>query len=629
MDTLSPPLTILARRTMQSLRHLLRAVALIGLLPIFANGADLLAEIPNDAMGFVLVHDPTAVDGKVNQLNSILHRNLPQPLAFLKNAIGISDGVNPQGDFLIVFFPTAGDGRIQFGVWVPVKDYDRFLKSVGASADQTVATAKITGEDLIVARHNEWALIMDPEQRTRLTDLVAGTAAASLPPNWKDWMTTNDVTVVAFAPALQLFGKWLGTENAENPDDSPFGSSNLPYERQRVRLVALNGGANDMLQGAKLQIQKWVAASPELAQSLQQVPAVACGIRLDEQGKAVVKLRTALERDLAGELADAKPPERLKLPSSMYAGGGFALHGAGHLSRPLLSAVATAYVRRAAADLKADERTELDADALSQLQEAIEQAAADIDAISLLSQPGEQPQPVYTNEFVALRVASAKTFVEHANEVMRLWNNANRNAKGGSKLVFDVEETKIGDHVATQYSLDVAALDGAADGGIAVPEVRKAMERLFGAGGKLRAWVVAANDNTVLLAMATPEQVTAALKLLEKKQAIDWKTPEVAAPIALLAADADWRVLVDLHRYVDWQNRELAAMNDRPVVGGRPAVEFSASPPVGIAGGIRDGELWCDLVVPTNTLTAASQFYDLKQRSMRRLRTRAAAPALR
>ena len=93
---------------------------------------------------------------------------------------------------------------------------------------------------------------------------------------------------------------------------------------------------------------------------------------------------------------------------------------------------------------------------------------------------------MYTNNFFVLRVESAAKFVEQAKEVMRLWNKANRDAKGGTHMLFDSEDTKIGEISATQYSMDVAALDG----GAVVPEVRQAMERLFGPGGKLRIWIV-------------------------------------------------------------------------------------------------------------------------------------------
>ena len=48
------------------------------------------------------------------------------------------------------------------------------------------------------------------------------------------------------------------------------------------------------------------------------------------------------------------------------------------------------------------------------------------------------------------------------------------------------------------------------------------MEKLFGPGGKLRLWVVPTDDHTVLLAQGTREQVTATLKLYDRKQPIDW-----------------------------------------------------------------------------------------------------------
>ena len=227
---------------------------------------------------------------------------------------------------------------------------------------------------------------------------------------------------------------------------------------------------------------------------------------------------------------------------------------------PILTSYAKAYARYAAADLKTEERTELDETSFKRLLDAIEPAAADVRSIALLSQPGEAQEPVYTNKFVAIRVDSATAAMDHAKEVMRLWNSANREAKGETKLVFDVEETKLGERTATQYSLDMMALEG----GIVAPEVRQAMEKLFGPGGKMRLWIVPADDHTLLLAAATQDQVTAVLKVLDKKQPIDWNRGELGESDALLPAEADWRIFIDGHRYFDWQAREKAADHRRP-----------------------------------------------------------------
>ncbi len=256
------------------------------------------------------------------------------------------------------------------------------------------------------------------------------------------------------------------------------------------------------------EFRKWTAASPAIARSLEQINMIGCGIRLDAAkttGHARVSLRVAFNEAIEGEPSDAKTA----LPFSMYDGGGFVISGAGRLPQPVLVALSSAYLQRIAADLKTEEHTELDDETLQQLNGAVERAAADVRSIAVLTQPGTKPQPVYSNDFVALRVSSARDFVNHAAEVMRLWNKANRDADGETKLIYDVAETKVDSRVATLYSLDVTSILGTAP---VLPEVRQAMERLFGPGGKMRVWIVRVDDNTVLLAIATPEQVAAALK---------------------------------------------------------------------------------------------------------------------
>ena len=599
---------------------------LAALAPIRVRGADILTEVPNDALGFVLVHDLTAVDAKVGRMAMLLQRNLPRPLSFLREVTGISDGLRADGDFLLVLFPNGGDGQLQFCVWLPVADYDRFIKSLGATSIEGISAATIAGEDLLVARHGDWALVMDPDQHERLAELAAATPAPPPMPAWKPWINSNDVTVVAFAPGLQHILAWLDESDSAGDKvlDNPFGSQNINRGEHALVGTNANRGSADVLESVKAEFRKWAAAAPELTQLLQQVPVTACGLRLDDRGNALAGLRVAINKEFTDELIDAKKAGRNELPFSAYAGGGFALSGAGRLPPSILSTIAAAYVRRTAADLTTEERTELDEASLEQLQDAVDKASADVQSVAVLSQPGPEPQPVYTNNFVALRVASASAFVGHANEVMRLWNKANRDATGETRLVFDVEETKVGDRAATQYTLDVAALDGA----VVVPDVRQAMEKLFGAGGKLRVWIVPTDDNTVLLAAATPEQVAAAVKSLDRKQPIEWTGGELAECNALLPAESDWRMFIDPHRYNDWLRREAADIVGVPVIGGPLVVGFPASPPVGVAGGIREGELWIDAAALAPTIKSADAYLARSRaRNSLQQRARILAPA--
>jgi hypothetical protein len=119
---------------------------------------------------------------------------------------------------------------------------------------------------------------------------------------------------------------------------------------------------------------------------------------------------------------------------------------------------------------------------------------------------------------------------------------------------------------------------------------------------------VPADEHTVLLAQATPEQVAAALKAFDRKQPIDWNGGELSKCNRLLPSDSDWRVFVDPHRYNDWERRQAVAITGVPVIGGPLVKPFRDCPPVGIAGGFRGQELWVDAVALAPTLKSAYDF---------------------
>jgi hypothetical protein len=350
--------------------------------------------------------------------------------------------------------------------------------------------------------------------------------------------------------------------------------------------------------------RKWTAASPAIAHAIQQANTVGVGLRIKLDNKsgnsALVGLRVAFNDGFDSEPIDSKAG----MPHSIYDSGGFALACAGRLPKPAIEALASGYLQTVAADLKNEEHTELDEDSLQQLNEAVAQAAGEVRHAAVLAQPGGQSVPIYTNNFVVLRVSSVADFLGRAAEVMRLWNKANRDADGETKLIFVAEETKLGERTARQYTLDFATMLG----GPAVPEIRQAMEKLFGPGGKLRLWVVPADDHTVLLAQGTTEQVTSILKLYDRKQPIDWNRDQPSKCNQLLPAESDWRVFFDPHRYFDWEAREALAVTGVPVIGGPLVKPFRDCPPVGIAGGFREKEFWVDAVALAPTIKSAYDF---------------------
>lgn len=610
--------------TMQGLRVFRCAVSVVALLVGREIAAqDILAQIPADALGYVTVHNLRSFDAKVEKLSAVAQYNLPRPLVFLNQATGISAGLKLDGDATLVLLgdPANGGGQIEFCIWLPVVDYDAFINSLHANSMGDLAAVAIAGEDLLVARHGDWALIMDPDQRERLKELAAAapTPTPAAVPSWKDWIQSNDVTAVALAPGVHQLLGLISDQDESRDDDAPFSAINSDNQ-PNFAAVTPSRGATDILSVIHAEARQWAAAAPDLVQLLQQAPAIGVGLRLDENGNAIASARLSLEKLEVNALRNDNSAAG-ELPASVYPGGGFAVHAAGHLPPALLTTLASAYVRRTAADMQTQEHTVLNEPALKELESAVEKAANTVQGVELVSQPGADPQPVYTNNFVVVRVAAAETFLDQAREVVRLWNKANREAQGETKLLFDSEDSKIGDRAAIQYSLDVASLEG----GPALPEVRQAMEKMFGAGGKLRAWVVNVDDHTVLLGAGVPEQITAAVKTLDEKKTIDWQTPDIGEANALLPAEADWRLFIDAHRYSQWRQREAVAMSGAPVIGGPLVRAFPPSPPIGAAGGVHENELWLEVAGPLATIKAAMPLL-VRNRPAVEFRSRIVAP---
>src|SRR5437588_10417085 len=128
-------------------------LVLLLLAPSASRGADVLTQVANDALGFVVVRNLNGMDGKIKGVSAELRKEVFSPLAFLKGVTNIQDGLDPNGDFLLVVYKDTGDdnSQVRFGVWLPVADYARFVKSIRATSSDGVAAATIAGEDLLIA----------------------------------------------------------------------------------------------------------------------------------------------------------------------------------------------------------------------------------------------------------------------------------------------------------------------------------------------------------------------------------------------------------------------------------------------------------------------------------------------
>ena len=180
----------------QAARWILSAVLIFAAAqPLQAQGV--LDYLPEDALGFVLVRDVTRASEKCEQLNQLFDLPLPAPMAFVKFSTKLGEGIDFDGDVLISLIPgSQAASAPEPLVLLPIADYRKFAASVQGDGSGEVSRATIVGENVLVARHGPYAMVMNIESRETLEILTAlepQQVALIRPLN--DWMQQNIVTV--------------------------------------------------------------------------------------------------------------------------------------------------------------------------------------------------------------------------------------------------------------------------------------------------------------------------------------------------------------------------------------------------------------------------------------------------
>ena len=232
-----------------------------------------------------------------------------------------------------------------------------------------------------------------------------------------------------------------------------------------------------------------------------------------------------------------------------------------------------------------------------------ERAVADVEAFAVLTRPGAGAESVFTNNFLALRVVSAKTFLERTAAAVNLWNAMFGRMKAANRLVFKAKPIKVAEHEGVEYSIDMAAAEGAP----ALPELKALMEKLFGPGGKFRLQSVAIDDHTVLLAAATEAQIAQAIETMDQAVRPATQQAELRDSAELFAGKYAWQLFLSPHGYSEWLRRQMDAVLG-PVIGGPVVLQFPASPPLGFAGGVAGRVVWAEAALPIETIRGFGKF---------------------
>jgi hypothetical protein len=186
-------------------------------------------------------------------------------------------------------------------------------------------------------------------------------------------------------------------------------------------------------------------------------------------------------------------------------------------------------------------------------------------------------------------------------DVVKAWNWLMDNANG-EIMQLGSKSLQIRQRDAVLYDADMTAIFAPNPDSVALPEIRAAMEKLFGKDGYFRLLVVRLDRSNVLVACASEKQTE---QLIADLDAEPEATPAAANPE--LPGAEQFRVVLNPHslsqQYYVTRHAEFG-----DVLGESPPRVFPQSPPVSVMLGIDPGGMSMLVSIPGDTVRAVGQY---------------------
>jgi hypothetical protein len=537
-----------------------------------------------------VVNRPGDLDAKLQSLASELQLPPLSPLTLLKLQCKIQEGLDEHGTVgLIVVPPKAGEAMPAAILLIPVTDYNKFFEpfKVGkpdpgdVSAEEPVdevhildikfATRNIAGYVAMTNWSNRAVLIKKNLK-------VAQKPAAALEP-WRQWLAGKDVAAVILQPGL----KTISTKGQE------------AIRAFQPIIQAQAGEQGKMAAGVfGMYAELLQAADKEFA---------AVGVALDLDKQNVLRLSKRLLLVPGGQCAQLiapwhAPKENLLagLPDEPFvAAGGGALSEAMYEQLMKLSFNMMKHMRDVYG--LSDEQLEKLAKTQYQIQ-----ALKDTRSMSMLFGVGKSGQPMFSHTVMVMRVKDSHAYMKEYGKSIAEYNKIVNEAKSPMLPTIEVAPSKLGDTPALQVTI------GMPQAATQAPEAAKAIQSMYGPGGKLVGWFAAADKQTVVFGYVDKKHVQQAIAAIKQGKPGLAGNAGVAKTAALLPSHAVMVAVLSPAGILAFVKRAAATVIPPEAQSNLKLPEFPKTPPIGMAVTTAPNELQACVVVPLEVTKAAAQY---------------------
>lgn len=568
------------------LRNLVWFCLIMVLLPGGApsKAKDILDYLPEDALGFVVVRNLEQTDAGVGDYLQTFHSSYPPPLRLLQVTTKIDQGFKPTGDLLVALLPDDDEeAAFQLLVMLPIENYEAFARSISGDPTGNICRVTVAGEQVLLARDGEYAMLMDVENRDTM-ELLLGLEPepVELLEPWSTSLTSQNCSLAVMPEGIAFLSD-LALKHQKKPVPARANQLRQPTRENQAEKVALVERCIEFLR--------------------DEIQMAGIGLNIDSRRNLSATTRIVFQEDaaLSGVQATEASTEAL-LKGIAYEP--FASCGSGHTPEEVVKAFPTVMTGLTRYFAETEGYEHFEESDWQDVEKSYRLMVDGVHGVSYLVSPGQTGDVLLSNLSARLNVDNAKQYLESVRQAYELENHIAARSTSDIRLEYKITQTEIDGYSGYQVDLEMAEATGDAENLV----WQSVLRMMFGEDGVFNMYFLAVDDQHVFFAMESVEKLRSRIDAFNRREEGLSNHPRIRHTLDLLPEDAQWIDLVDFSGYLLLAERVLG----NPFINPNEPETFKQaeeSPPVGTTLNFSARQVESTTVVPWPTVEAVAKFF--------------------
>ena len=553
------------------------SVSIAALVPAGARAAeDVLKVIPDSCLGFLVINRLSATNEKIVEVQRQLQLQVANPLTMLKDNTGIKEGLDETRSAAMAAFTTKGEEpEAAFVLFAPVTDYAKLLAALNPKdASAKIATVEVMNATLLVRKVADFAVFAETKHRSILEKVGTGKSVSQSVARWSSWLDENDIALVVTRNGVRKIASQVGKSLSEM--EQMF--SQMPESAESPMASAM----------AVMKIYRQVITAAE-----KEVSEIGVGLQRNKAGDLVLSGRKAFVEGgtMAKTLSSVHPAQGSMLAS--LPDTPFVAAFSGDVPADLTDSLA----KVSTSVMSLNPRLKLSKEQAQKIMDKAVELSKGMSRVGMLMAVGKPEADIYSRFLAVYRVDDANAYLDRYEKYMESYNEIIKDSETAMPLA-TLKKMKIEGKPALQLTMDYGKLLSNDE----TPMPKELLGKMLGRSGKIVAYLVAADQTTLLAGYTNQDQIRSGLKVLQKGSSSLEKDKGVAATAALLPPGAPWVGYLSPSGTIEFASQMLATFEE--LSSGFKLAEFPKTKPIGFAVQAAGNELHTFLVMPADVVQA-------------------------